>query len=238
MGELVRSSLIDQIFDYIWDKIRTEEWKVGEKIPSETVLADTLGVSRMTLRAAIQRTNALGLTETRVGDGTYVLDFSMINYFRNIFKFNLLGADFEQLNEFRTAIHIGGIQLAFLRKDDLSKEIKKLEGIYKKMREVLMADGPDCIEEFLKYDVKFHECVCTMSGNQFLISLYKAIYSAYNEVTKINVERSVIANNSKDHVLKFHKDVLDAIKARDISKYVKAEVDSLVRGRDYGVPSI
>ena len=55
MKKFVKSSLVDQIFDYIQGEIIHGTWKPGEKLPSETELAASLEVSRMSLRSAIQR---------------------------------------------------------------------------------------------------------------------------------------------------------------------------------------
>lgn len=54
-------------------------WKAGEKLPSESELCDTFGVSRVTVRAAIQQLEILGLIETQHGGGNFVRDFSTIN---------------------------------------------------------------------------------------------------------------------------------------------------------------
>ncbi|MEJ2560121.1 MAG: GntR family transcriptional regulator, partial [Anaerolineae bacterium] len=44
----------------------------GDRLPSERELALEFGVSRASIREAIKALTALGLLETRIGDGTYV----------------------------------------------------------------------------------------------------------------------------------------------------------------------
>lgn len=46
--------------------------KAGQKIESERVLAERLGVSRMTARHALRHLSSKGLIETRTGQGTFV----------------------------------------------------------------------------------------------------------------------------------------------------------------------
>ncbi|NMG40679.1 UTRA domain-containing protein [Chelativorans sp. ZYF759] len=46
--------------------------KAGEKIESERVLSERMGVSRMTARQALRHLSAKGLVETRTGQGTFV----------------------------------------------------------------------------------------------------------------------------------------------------------------------
>ena len=75
--KLTRTSVVEQISDVMNHSILTNEWKPNDKIPSETELANLFGVNRLSVRLAIQKLNTLGLTETRVGDGTYVKEFSL-----------------------------------------------------------------------------------------------------------------------------------------------------------------
>ncbi len=108
MEKIVRKTLTDQIFDYIQDQIANGNWKRGEKLPSETELAEKLGVSRMSLRAAIQRSNTMGLTETKVGEGTFVKKISMRPFIENLLKSNLLSADNDDINDMRKAAEFRG----------------------------------------------------------------------------------------------------------------------------------
>ncbi|MFD1672917.1 GntR family transcriptional regulator [Agrilactobacillus yilanensis] len=64
------------IYIEIHNKIRTDiedgKWHIGQRIPAERELAKTFGVSRMTLRQAIQTLVDEGILERHVGSGTYV----------------------------------------------------------------------------------------------------------------------------------------------------------------------
>lgn len=46
--------------------------KAGDQIPSERVMAEQMGISRMTARKALQQLASRGMLETRVGHGTFV----------------------------------------------------------------------------------------------------------------------------------------------------------------------
>lgn len=48
--------------------------QVGEKLESERVLSERMGVSRMTARQALRHLHSKGLVETRTGHGTFVGD--------------------------------------------------------------------------------------------------------------------------------------------------------------------
>lgn len=60
------------IYNDIRKKIETNDWQVGQKLPSERTLAKVYNVSRMTLRQAVQVLVRDGLLVRRVGAGTFV----------------------------------------------------------------------------------------------------------------------------------------------------------------------
>ncbi|MFT8744643.1 MAG: GntR family transcriptional regulator, partial [Lentilactobacillus hilgardii] len=61
-----------QIHNDIKRNIEAEKWKIGDRIPSERELSTEFGVSRMTLRQAIQTFVDEVILERRVGSGTFV----------------------------------------------------------------------------------------------------------------------------------------------------------------------
>lgn len=67
-------SAADQVAGAIRMSLNTLTWGYGEQLPSEEELASQLGVSRGTLRAALQRLATEGLVEVRRGghSGTFV----------------------------------------------------------------------------------------------------------------------------------------------------------------------
>lgn len=54
------------------DALSSGTWKAGEALPPERALAQQFGVSRLTLRKALERLEAQGLVQRRQGSGTYV----------------------------------------------------------------------------------------------------------------------------------------------------------------------
>ncbi len=229
MSKIIKSNLTDKIFDYITEQILSGKWAANSKIPSETELAETLGVSRMSLRMAIQKTNVLGLTETLVGEGTFVRDFSMRNYFTELYNSKILTKDYNEINDFRMILQIGSIRLAF-EKPTFKAESEKLERIYYQM-EAAAAD--ENVEKFNYLDSQFHQTVCELSDNLLMSMLYDAIHHTFNEATAQNVQHSVKTSGSYELVLKFHKTILEGIKEKNIQKCIDAEMEARVRSFQY-----
>jgi GntR family transcriptional regulator len=68
-----------QIQNYILNGIRSGEYTVGGQVPSEIELADTMQVSRMTARKALDSLVSSGILYRRHGKGTYVAS-SVVDY--------------------------------------------------------------------------------------------------------------------------------------------------------------
>lgn len=66
------SPIYIKIHNSIKEAIQEGKWQIGDRIPAERELAEQFGVSRMTLRQAVQTLVDEGILERRVGAGTFV----------------------------------------------------------------------------------------------------------------------------------------------------------------------
>ena len=71
-GPIARAGVMDAVTDRLRDEILSGRLSAGSSLPSERELALSLGVNRLTLRAALARLETLGLTVTRHGARTTV----------------------------------------------------------------------------------------------------------------------------------------------------------------------
>ena len=71
---IIKSNITQQVVQFIKKNIDNGNWRIGEKIPSENKLAESLGVSRASVRMAIQQFIAIGVLESVHGKGTFVTD--------------------------------------------------------------------------------------------------------------------------------------------------------------------
>ena len=61
-GEKIKKeSAVDKLCSILREQILSGTWRTNEKIPTEHELAERFGLNRMTVRAALQRLNALGI---------------------------------------------------------------------------------------------------------------------------------------------------------------------------------
>ena len=64
--------IVEQVDSILRDRIRSEHYPPGGRLPSETELSEELGVSRATIRTVLARLAVEGLILRKQGDGTYV----------------------------------------------------------------------------------------------------------------------------------------------------------------------
>ncbi|MGW0178864.1 FadR/GntR family transcriptional regulator [Nocardia sp. NPDC003345] len=74
LKRIARRSVPDEIYDQLVDDVLTGELPPGSALPAERQLAEALGVSRPTVREAVQRLARAGLVEIRQGGSTTVRD--------------------------------------------------------------------------------------------------------------------------------------------------------------------
>ena len=108
-------SASEQVCEAIQEQISGGVWRVGDKLPSESELAQKFGVNRLTVRMALQKLNALGIVETRTGSGTFVIEFDFEGYLKTASRFFEQSGMMQNVTEFRNHIEIECARLAMER---------------------------------------------------------------------------------------------------------------------------
>lgn len=229
MERITRINLTDQISKHLQDQISSGVWKPGDKLPSETELAEQLGVSRMSLRNAIQRCNAIGLTETRVGEGTFVRKFNLRSYFCDLYAMRLLGKNPVEINDLRCVLQIASMKLALVKGID-QKDLDQLEKIEQQMNNMIEKND---VYGFHEADMQFHRTICRLCHNEPLYIIYDAVEFILDDVTRQNVERSLQNTKSFSSVHKFHQDIMESVRKQDFDRFVEVMIASRDRSISY-----
>jgi GntR family transcriptional repressor for pyruvate dehydrogenase complex len=160
-------SASEMVCEAIQSQLNSGAWKVGDRLPSESELANQFGVNRLTVRMALQKLNALGVLETRTGSGTYVVEFDFENYLRAASKFYEQTGLINAVSEFRNHMEIECARLAIERGTE--EELEALEKCALKHRQEWQDQKSSDHEKWCRRvalaDLEFHEQVCKMSHN-------------------------------------------------------------------------
>ncbi len=217
-----RRTVADQVFHIILKKISSGEWKIGEKIPSEIELAQDLGVSRTTLKMALQKLNTLGILETRVGEGSFVCEFSFNSLFSELLRCNLLTGNNSELNQFRVLVEYCVLRLAVLN-PITEDEIDALEVHLNEMKRAIETGDED---GFHYTHFAFHYSICQMSKNKLFIQLYESFKDTFFDIYKAN-SRTTWQVCGTQETLNHHQKLFDSIKAKDVQQMSELQEELL-----------
>lgn len=220
---IAKVNISDQVFDYIKEQISAGTWLPGDKIPPEVELAERLGVSRMSLRAGIQKANIVGITETRVGEGTFVKEFSIRPFLEVLISTNLVLAETSSIQEMREILQVGSAMIAFRNNCIDENDIRQLEETYAIMEKEIRE--PD-LTQFHKADTNFHRLICKMCHNELIYTVYDGLEYLLMDFLKKNTEASIYHHGNGNTVIQYHKQLLDAICARDLEKFAAISSDA------------
>ncbi|HVI07564.1 MAG TPA: FadR/GntR family transcriptional regulator [Candidatus Binatia bacterium] len=179
--------------------------KPGDKLPSERELAETLRVSRSSIRDAIRGLELVGLVEPRQGAGTIVREVStdaLVNPFANVLKHRqemvseLL--DFRKMLEPPLAARAAAHATA--------EELGEMEEILDR-QEKKQAQGEACVDE----DAEFHYSVALASGNSVVLKVLDILMDLLRDTR----ERSLQVQGRSQRSIAGHRRILAAIKRHD-----------------------
>ena len=178
MQTVQKRKVDDLVYEQLLTNIRTGVWKSGEKIPPEPELCEILGVSRVTLRSAVQRLRSLGMVEVKQGKGTFVTapdDTLAFSDFNTVL--NLTEKEFNEITALREALEPVAIQLIMSQGD--KADLKAIEIAYFAMKKALQDFD---YEEYTRRDYQFHASIIIASKNDLFIqilSIFKDQYFKY-----------------------------------------------------------
>ena len=158
------------VFEQLRDSIFRGQLKPGEQLLPERDLAETMQVSRTSVRNAIIQLITMGYLETRQGKGTFVVDRDVSgskNPFASIITPGRSTLD--ELLEFRIGLGLHGSTLAAERATE--SDITFLE-------ETLVRDENEIItaESETEADIAFHMGIAYATHNSVYVDLTKRFY--------------------------------------------------------------
>lgn len=184
-----RLSLSDEVYNQILEQITSGEWKVGDKLPSESKLCSMFGVSRTSVRAALQNLQGSGIVVTMQGVGSFVHrnpEQGITNEEppETLKSSDISSEEFKEFFEFRQAIEFKAIEFFVRRATKEDEDV--LKDLVQKMQDAAKIDDRAA---FTKYDLEFHMAIIEGAKNIFLYNSmlnYKDIFSHYmEEITRL-----------------------------------------------------
>ena len=196
-----KKSTLETIIQQIKNQIKKGILKPGEKLPSERKLSDLLGVSRTSVREAIQALAFSGYLEVIQGKGTYILEIAtqydeIVNFFSEFSNYSL-----DYLMEARIMLEGEFARLAALNASQ--EEIDLIEKIFNEI------DSSKDLNSFVVKDLEFHLTIAKATHNPFMNGLMKII----GEMLYKETQRIIgISGYTRENTIETTRNLVQAIK--------------------------
>jgi GntR family transcriptional repressor for pyruvate dehydrogenase complex len=187
------------------ERLILKKLQPGDKLPSERELAESLGVSRSSIRDAIRSLELMGMVEPRQGAGTIVREISsdsLVNPLANALKRKeeLIG----ELLDFRKMLEPPLAARAATRIS--ADELSEMEEILQR-QEKKQSNGEAAVAE----DAEFHYSIALASGNSVVLKVLDTLMDLLRDTR----ERSLQVEGRPQKSLAGHRRILAALKRHD-----------------------
>jgi GntR family transcriptional regulator, transcriptional repressor for pyruvate dehydrogenase complex len=206
-----RMSAVEYVLRDVREAMDSGVIKVGERLPSESALAARYSVSRSVVREVLRSCEAMGLTVTRNGKGTFVVTTHPADLM-------FAGYSAAHLMEARPAVEVPAAALAALRRTE--EQIEQLQQLVERMEQ-----EPDPII-WPRLDASFHLAIAQASGNPVFADVLARIESALSgqsEMLNVQVDRRA-ASMTEHRAIVAAIARASAVEAEDAMRYHLDEV--------------
>ncbi|RST30632.1 FadR family transcriptional regulator [Sphingomonas ginkgonis] len=199
--------LADRAYAGIVQFINDEQADVGDRLPSESRLAEMLGVSRTVVREALARLSSDGITEARRGAGSFVKrrpSDRLAAYLPLAQMPTTMGS-----YEVRLVLEAEAARLAAARRSPEAMAL--IEQALEQLRAALLSNAPAHEE-----DMEFHRAVAEATANEAFIAAFDALQPGVDQIMRAGV--AISRSRPPEFInamMREHEMIVDAIRAQD-----------------------
>jgi len=169
-------SLVDKVEDGLVKLLQEKKLKIGDSIPKELELAETLGVSRTVIREALLRLRLMGLIDSRKKKGAVITSPDLFGILGKSMNPHILDQEtLKEIFELRLVLEIGMADFLFKRitKDDITE-----------LKEIVSNEPPAAQYHLFNIDheIAFHGKLYEITGNETLKKFQKLLLPVFDYV--------------------------------------------------------
>ena len=213
------SKISDEVYKQIVSLISNGQLKPGDKIPSERELSSEIGISRQSIREALNRAEVMGLIEVRQGEGSFIL--SSLEGFLKPPLTVIIEKELERIFDFleiRKLVEGWCAEKAAL--EATADELADMKEILDKMKIVASKD-----KQWEALDLELHLSIAKATHNIIAIHIMDALkvnFSLFFKFTK-----SMPSSERLDVLWQHHYEIIDAIAIKNSGLAKQKVVDHL-----------
>lgn len=201
-------ALSDTVAVSLLEQIDAGTFARGAKLPTETRLAETFGVSRTVVREAISRLKNEGVVEPRQGSGVYVTQQAGIKPLR---------IDYEEVSGIDTVLHIVELRRAIEAEVAAQAALRRTAADMRLIDDALVnidasvQAGGDGVKE----DVAFHRALASATRNPYFIKTLNFLSQYLEAATSVTRSNEARREDYMREVRIEHAAIVEAVRAGD-----------------------
>lgn len=174
--KLIAPSLKEMFVEQIEEKILSGELSIGERMPPERNIAESMGISRSVVNSGLVELERMGFLEVKPRVGTFVADYRRKGTFeilKAVMTYNrgrLRDEEVRSILEIRDALEKLAVQCLIKRVTE-----EELQLLHEKVEKIRQSDTA---EKASRMVFDFHHEVAVLSGNTLLPLIYRSFYSS------------------------------------------------------------
>lgn len=198
----------DRVADRILASIASGEWGPGQRLPGERQLAESMGVSRVSVRAALQSLKTQGFIDAVQGGGTRVISSASTvgSPLTDLVRLNR--ENLEDLAQIRAILEVWAVKRA---------TINATEADIQNLAEIMEATEADINrgKHKTENDIRFHLGIAKASGSGIYLHLMGVFRSILQEMLDYHRYELLVSPEDDQQILAQHRAVFEAIRGRD-----------------------
>ncbi len=204
LGKIETAQIKNQVYEQFKQMIIKGKWLPGSKLPSESQLCDQLGVSRVSVRSALQSLAAQGFIEIKRGEGSFVNTFNLSDQLGLLIPMIALDEkDHLEVLEYRLILEPNIMPTVVEKITD-----EEIFGLEKSYHEMELCTGD--IVKFMTIDSKFHIKLIEISGNSTILKVHQVLFEIF-----FASWQEIGAHLGYVDGLNYHYKIIQSLKKRD-----------------------
>ena len=221
LAELRGPTLHKRVQQHIRQYIVANGLKPGDPLPPEGELANSLGVSRGSIREAVKALEALGVLEVRHGNGLFVRPFNLDPVLSNLsYSLDFEPSTISELLQIRKWLETAIMTDVIAQIEDGT--IAELQRILEEWEAILPTGS------WAQYDRQFHRVLSRAVGNRMLTLFLEIFWEVFNNTT----DETIKAIPDARATWADHERIVAALRARDAEAAKRALLASYVGLRE------